>query len=126
MTELIANRSLSWMEVQLRNKQPFFAYIAPHAPHTRATPAPGTDGYFCNITAPRPPSWNLSSPDKHWMVASQPALTELCANASDELFRNRLRSLLGVDQLVGEVADLLESYGQLNNTFVSKKSRCCF
>ena len=118
MTELIANRSLAWMGEQLAKEQPFFAYIAPHAPHTRATPAPGTDGYFTERKAPRWPSWNLSAPDKHWMVAQQEPLTELCASASDELFRNRLRALLGVDRLVGQVADLLMAHDALNDTYL--------
>jgi arylsulfatase A-like enzyme len=148
MTDLIANRSLAWIDLQLVAKKPFFAcvrvtgsdgrthppphsaaqrgahpccaalaharpsrrcgppsahrYIAPHAPHTRATPAPESDGYFVDEIAPRPPSWNASGADKHWMVASQMPLTAKCASASDELYRNRLRALLGVDQLVGE------------------------
>ena len=44
--------------------QPFFAYVAPHAPHTRASPAPGSDGYFHDWQVcfschgrPRPPPW---------------------------------------------------------------------
>ena len=118
MTDLIANRSLAWMETQLEAKRPFFAYIAPHAPHTRATPAPGTDGYFVDEQAPRKPSWNASASDKHWMVAEQEPLTALCASASDELYRNRLRALLGVDQLVGEVADLLMKHNQLDSTYI--------
>ena len=118
MTDLIANRSLAWMAEQLEARRPFFAYIAPHAPHTRATPAPGSDGYFREEVAPRLPSWNVSGADKHWMVQVQEPLTEKCAAASDELYRNRLRSLLGVDQLVGEVADLLMQHGQLESTYI--------
>ena len=39
------------------------------------------------------------------------------SQASDDLYRNRLRSLLGVDSLVGEVADLITSHGKLDSTY---------
>jgi N-acetylglucosamine-6-sulfatase len=64
MTDLIANRSIVWMSEQIAKKQPFFAYIAPHAPHTRATPAPGSDGYFWDWKAPRLKSWNQAGAHK--------------------------------------------------------------
>jgi hypothetical protein len=39
--------------------------------------------------APRWPSWNTSSPDKHWMVRTQPPMDDRCALASDSLYQNR-------------------------------------
>ena len=118
MTDLIQNRSLAWMGEQLVAERPFFAYIAPHAPHTRATPAPGTDGYFVNERAPRTPAWNASAHDKHWMVAQQPPLSAACVRSSDELYRDRLRALLGVDRLVGAVAALLQQHDALDQTYL--------
>eukprot|EP01046_Picozoa_sp_COSAG06_P003748 COSAG06_NODE_149_length_22026_cov_33.454782_24_plen_146_part_00 len=41
MTDLIAEQALKWLTTQLAAKRRFFAYIAPHAPHVRATPSPG-------------------------------------------------------------------------------------
>jgi hypothetical protein len=46
MTDLIQAQSLRWLTQQLTAKKRFFAYIAPHAPHVRATPQPHTEGYF--------------------------------------------------------------------------------
>ena len=117
MTDLIQNRSLAWMGEQLAADRPFFAYIAPHAPHT-ATPAPGTDGYFVDERAPRTPAWNASAADKHWMVSQQPPLSAACARSSDELYRNRLRALIGVDRLVGAVAALLQQHDALDETYL--------
>ncbi len=117
MTALISNRSRVFIQEALEDKKPFFAYIAPHAPHTRATPAVGTDGYFVGRNAPRSPNWNASAPNHHWMVRQQAPMSERCALASDELFRNRLKALLGVDRMIQSVADLIQSYGQLDNTY---------
>lgn len=117
MTDLIAQQATEWLAAQLKANRRFFAYIAPHAPHVRATPSPGTEGYFWDTQAPRLPSWNKSAPDHHWLVRAQEPLTEKCINASDDLYRNRLRALLGVDDLVGEVADLVQAHGQLDSTY---------
>ena len=38
MTDLIQERALAFIREQIHKDQQFFAYIAPHAPHTRATP----------------------------------------------------------------------------------------
>jgi N-acetylglucosamine-6-sulfatase len=56
MTEVIQDRALAFIEEKAVAKAPFFAYIAPHAPHTRATPTPDTEGYFFDWKAPRLPS----------------------------------------------------------------------
>jgi arylsulfatase A-like enzyme len=52
------------------------------------------------------------------MVRSQPEMSANCIERSDSLYRNRLRSLLGVDDMVNRVADLLESTGELDNTYL--------
>lgn len=117
MTDLIQDRALDFIEENAANGEPFFAYIAPHAPHVRATPAPDTEGYFFDWVAPRLPSWNKTLKDHHWLVRSQPPMDDQCAQHSDSLYRNRLRSLLGVDQLVGAVADKLLAHDLLDSTY---------
>eukprot|EP00041_Stephanoeca_diplocostata_P019717 m.428607 g.428607 ORF g.428607 m.428607 type:complete len:603 (+) comp21380_c1_seq4:98-1906(+) len=128
MTALIQERAVAFIKNSLQRtqgesaedsaRQPFFAYIAPHAPHTRATPMPGTDGYFLGWKAPRFASYNASLPDHHWLVRAQEPLTDTCVSASDGLFQNRLRALLGVDALVAAVANTIAFFpGELDNTY---------
>lgn len=45
-------------------------------------------------------------------------MTDLCASHSDQLYRNRLQALLGVDALVGAVADTLLEAGRLDSTYI--------
>lgn len=115
MTTLIQEQALAF----LRNHsgEPKFLYVTPHAPHTRATPPPGTDGYFWDAKSPRLPSWNMSVPDHHWLMRIQDPLTEKCAFSSDSLYQNRLRALLGVDDLVKAIADTLVDMGEFDNTY---------
>jgi hypothetical protein len=66
--------------VSAGDKRPFFAYVAPKAPHIEdgpgwpmAQPAPwyNQSSLFEGIKAPRTPNWNLSAPDHHWLVRTQ-------------------------------------------------------
>ena len=78
---------------------PFLAYIASHAPHGPATPAPWYAALYSEdwVIAPRTPSFGVHSPDKHWLVATQPPLTKEYIGAKiDPFYKNRLRSLRSV------------------------------
>lgn len=48
---------------------PFFMYIATPAPHRPATPAPQYEHRYDNHPAPRTPSYNCNSTDKHWIIS---------------------------------------------------------
>ena len=117
LTSLIGNASLSFIEESLDKKMPFFAYIAPHAPHVPATPAPWYQDRFEGLKAPRTPNYNYTALDHHYVIRQQDHLTEEVAAMSDELFRNRWRTLLSVDDIMIDVVNMVEKYGQLNNTY---------
>ena len=117
LTSLIGNRSLEFMTDALKEGKPFFAYIAPHAPHVPATPAPWYESAFAGLQAPRTPNWNYSALDHHYVIRQQDHLTKRIADESDELFRNRWRSLLSVDDIMKAVTKLLEDHNELNNTY---------
>lgn len=123
LTSYIGNRSLEWLDTVTAPGQslPWLGYVAHHAPHLPATPAP----WYANAsvpseTAPRTPNWNTGWVDKHWQVANgltnpmPPALV----TGSDALYRSRLRSLLSVDDSVGAMVDLLRARGVLDNTII--------
>ncbi|KAJ0109320.1 arylsulfatase [Diaporthe amygdali] len=110
--------------------QPFFLEIAPTAPHVAqqgdagiANPVPLSRHLndFPNATAPRVPNFNPPDPTQslrsNW-VGSLPALNETQIAYADEQFRARIRSLQGVDEILEDVIALLDSRGQLDNTFI--------
>lgn len=102
------------------------AYVAPKAPHIEdgngwpmAQPAPwyNDSSLFSGIQAPRTPNWNLSAPDHHWLVRSQPAMTEEQQQHSDELYRARWLALLSVDDMVEGLVNTVSDLGELQSTF---------
>lgn len=119
MTAEIGNRSIAWLSDALRGAAPVYAYIAPHAPHVPATPAPWYDNApLPSELAPRTPNWGVASPEKHWLVASRPPLDAVMTNYSDELYARRLRTLLSVDDILTDLFALLNATGTADNTYV--------
>jgi len=115
MTHAIGNTTIEWLRAAPR---PFFAYVAPHAPHHPATPAREHAGAFSDRLSPRFESWNASCPDHHYVISSQPPLTQGQAEESDAYYGKRLSSLLAVDDMVGGIVSYLEEQNELDNTFV--------
>ena len=118
LTSVIGNATLDFVESSLKSSKPFFAYIAPHAPHVPATPAPWYENEFADDTAPRTPNYNYSALDHHYVIRMQPPITMKEGQEVDELFQNRWRTLLSVDDLTRSLVDLLEKYNQLENTYI--------
>ena len=55
----------------------------------------------------------MHSPDKHWVVATQPAITHEYANKTiDAFYKNRMRSLRSVDDIVQEAHAAVAAMGQ--------------
>jgi N-acetylglucosamine-6-sulfatase len=89
----LGNRSLAWVREAVTNSTPFFLYLAPHSPHGTALPAPWYEDLPINATAPRPPSWNYSATDHHWLIEQQKPLSTGEAAAMDTHFQKRWRCL---------------------------------
>ena len=118
MTSVIGNQSLMFIESSLQADRPFFAYIGVHAPHLPSSPAPWYKDEFPHLIAPRTPNFNFGGCTHHFLVRSQPPLSNDTQVAIDDLYRDRQRSLLSVDDIMAEVIKLLERYDQLATTYV--------
>lgn len=69
LTSVIGNRTMQWLNNATQSSQPWMAYVAVHAPHLPATPAP----WYANASlpgdkAPRTPNYNFGWQDKHWEI----------------------------------------------------------
>ena len=127
-TSVIANQSLAWLaemhSLPAAERKPYFAYIAVKAPHIQDGPgwpvtlaAPWYEDAFPGLQAPRTPNWNASCPDHHWMIRTQPPMTEEQAMHSDDLYRHRFQSLLSVDDMVEGVVGAVEAMEDAKNTY---------
>ena len=105
-----------------RETNPFLMVLSTPAPHDPFTPAPQYQDAFPDMIAPRTPAFNYVdgvNQQKHWFMRSPPTpLSETLVERVDEVFRNRWRTLLSVDDMVDKVMSRLDGLGVLDNTYV--------
>jgi arylsulfatase A-like enzyme len=137
-TDLIREKSIGFIEDAAQNPDtPFFLTIAPIAPHSDyvvnldlgGDPPIGVDisppisadrhkDLFPNQTVPRGPSFNPDVPSGVDWIYRTPVLTAENLTYNDHLYRQRLRSLQAVDDIVEDVVNKLEEHGILDNTYI--------
>ena len=124
LTEVIGEKALDFLDSYTAkpDRPPFLMVLEVPAPHWPFTPAPQYANAFANLTAPRTPAFNHIEPAssaKHWFVSSQPRpLGAAAMGLVDEVYRDRLRTMLSVDDMVDAVMSRLESAGLLDDTYV--------
>lgn len=119
-TSQIGNRSLKFIRDSVAMQKPFLAYLGPHAPHYSADAPPWAQTLFSEMRAPRTPAYNTSvgQADKTLHVAQNPPIDSEMAYWIDKHFRDRWRSIVGVDDMVGLLLDELERLGVADDTYV--------
>ena len=119
-TPLIGNKTIDFLHSISNSSSPFLIWIGPHAPHEPAVPTSWYGNEFNNISTPHTPNYNLSSPNKHAMVADSPPLNNTAEYLLDNLYRDRLRSLLSVNDIIKGLWDeIFDKYeGLLDNTYI--------
>ena len=119
-TDVIKRQTQNFVATSSRRSSPFFAYVAPKAPHGPFNgPVPRHQHDFDGAKAPRPPSFNEQDvSDKPPWIRSLPRLTTAQIAAIDERQEGRAESLQALDDLVGGVVTKLRDSGQLGNTYV--------
>ncbi len=100
-------------------RKPFFVLISTDAPHQPAVPPTRHQGRFADAALPRPPSFderNVS--DKPEWVRHTPRLTARQIDRMERLYRGRLDSMLGVEDLLRSLVAKLAENGELANTYI--------
>jgi N-acetylglucosamine-6-sulfatase len=98
---------------------PFFAYVAPIAPHEPSTPAPRDVHTHDGVNGPRLPSFNERDvSDKPSWIKKLPRLTASEIAEIDKRHEKRVESLQAVDDLVEGVVGTLKDQGVLSNTYI--------
>ena len=99
--------------------KPFFAYVAPIAPHGPSIPAPRDSHVYDGLKVPRPPSFNERDvSDKPPWIRSRPRLDTGQIADVDRLHEARAETLQSVDDLVAGVVRKLKNEGVMGNTYI--------
>jgi N-acetylglucosamine-6-sulfatase len=114
-TDVLAAKTLSFVDGAISSGAPFFAVFAPRAPHNNWTPAPRHAGRYANASVTFPPSWNEDTSDKPAWWASRPQAR--AANRTGPM-RKEWETLLAVDEAVRALHEKVQKRGVMNNTVI--------
>jgi N-acetylglucosamine-6-sulfatase len=118
-TDVLSRQTLRFIDATVARGIPFFAYVAPLAPHEPAIPAPRDEHVFDGEKGPRLPSFNETDvSDKPPWVQRWPKLSADQTVSIDYKHERRVESLQALDDLVEEVVSKLQGEGELDNTYV--------
>ncbi|KAI9687426.1 MAG: hypothetical protein M1820_010439, partial [Bogoriella megaspora] len=134
LTDLLMEKTFASLDdaVVSNGTPPFFMVIAPTAPHSETTfptngplpvllpPHPATKykNYFQNVTVPRAANFNPDHPSGVFWIRDLPQQNASVVAANDEFYRNRLRTLQSVDEMVDNLFTRLQDHKLLDNTYV--------
>ncbi|KAF2143973.1 uncharacterized protein K452DRAFT_306619 [Aplosporella prunicola CBS 121167] len=130
-TDLLAEKAYGFLDDAVQADRPFFLTIAPVAPH--ANVAKGSDGknkftepipakrhehLFKDVKVPRTPNFNPENPSGVSWIKALPRQSQENVDYNDHFYRQRLRSLQAVDEIIEGVVERLDRYGILDNTYI--------
>lgn len=119
MTDVLSEKAVGFVEDAIADDAPFFLYLATIAPHGPATPAPRHANLFNDTPLPTPPSFNEADvSDKPRFVRKKPLLNDAEIAELTLNYRNQLRTLQGVDEMIAALIATLDASGQLENTYI--------
>ena len=119
-TDVLSGGATDFVRRAASGSEPFFLYLAPSAPHDPATPAERHEGAFAGEQAPRPASFGEEdvSDKPSWIRERRTISDRQASRRIDDLYADRLATMLAVDEMVDSLVGELASADQLENTFV--------
>jgi N-acetylglucosamine-6-sulfatase len=120
LTDVLANRAVTYLKQAASHDAPFFLWFAPSAPHMPAEYPSRHRHTYAGEKAPRTPSFNEDdmSDKPLWQRTNLPRLDDDDIRDVDSYHRARLRALLAVDDAVERIVQTLTDTGKLDNTFI--------
>jgi N-acetylglucosamine-6-sulfatase len=97
---------------------PFFAEISTYAPHAPFTPAPRDRSMFRHLRLPRDGAFDAANSDPPTWLGHRPPLRPDQVTHLQQVFRERARSVLAVDRMIGRLRAALRAAGVARNTYL--------
>jgi N-acetylglucosamine-6-sulfatase len=118
-TDVLSRKANDFIQRAAADDVPFFIYLAPTAPHVPATPAARHLNLFPDATIPITPSFNEADvSDKPGNMKFNPLLDDGNISTLNDKYRDRIRSMQAVDEMIAALIKTLKQSGQLENTYI--------
>jgi len=118
-TDVLSDKAVEFVRRSSEGGEPFFLYLGYNAPHQPAVPAPRHKGRFDGVRLPRPPSFDERdvSDKPRWIRDGDPLRQSEISGMTD-LYRDRLESMLSVEDGLARLISELRASGELENTYI--------
>jgi len=117
VTNALARHALRFIRSSA-GRGPFFAEIATYAPHAPFTPAPRDRSRFRHLRLPRGGAFDAPSSSPPTWLGHRPPLRRDQIAHLQRVFRERARSVLDVDRMIGRLRAALRATGVARNTYI--------
>jgi N-acetylglucosamine-6-sulfatase len=118
-TDYFADKAVSFVKDRKGDARPWLLWIAVNPPKGGRYVAPRHTSMFPDVGMPKPPSFNEADvSDKPSFVRSLEMPDETDIVKAEETYRDRLRSLQSVDEMLARLFRTLKATGQLENTYI--------
>ncbi|KAE8371284.1 alkaline-phosphatase-like protein [Aspergillus bertholletiae] len=133
-TEVLTEKAMGFLEDALTGERPFFLAVSPIAPHSNMNGTYGAGSgplwmdepipeerhkhLFPEAKVPRTANFNPKKPTGVSWIHDLPFRNETEVDYNDHYYRQRLRALQGVDELVDQLISRLERSDKLDNTYI--------
>lgn len=98
--------------------KPFIIEIAPFSPHGPFVPAPRHKDWFADLVMPKEENFNVHPSDAPRWLARIPLQNEQGIKRIEQDFRNRVRSVQAIDEMIGRLKRTLVELGLDQNTYL--------
>ena len=140
--DVLTTKAYGLLDDAVKVDSPFFLGIAPVAPHSNIRvfggdddglnhhdfaknanfsppiPAERHEDLFKDAQVPRTPNFNPDKPSGANWVREREQLTQANVDSNDHFYRQRLRALQSVDELIDGLFKKLKEYDILDNTYI--------
>ncbi|KAK5944848.1 hypothetical protein PMZ80_002049 [Knufia obscura] len=144
-TDVLAKKSYGFLDQAIVQRQgegrPFFLTIAPTAPHSNVhinidlshgggkytektaiqsppVPAKRHEHLFEDVIVPRTPDFNPDQPNPVSWLRKLPKQNQTNINSNDHWYRQRLRALQAVDEMIPPIVEKLQNADLLDDTYI--------
>lgn len=98
---------------------PFFLELSTYSPHSPYTPPARYADAFMDLTYPRTPAFDARpDADAPQWLHDIPALNRGFIKKIDEIYRMRVQSVAGIDDMIGDIRKTLTELGLAGDTYV--------
>jgi N-acetylglucosamine-6-sulfatase len=118
---VFANKASDFISRSSKSSEPFFVMVNSVAPHEPPEVAAQYKDRFTTTPLPKPPNFNEAdiSDKPQWIKSNYPTmLSQTKISNLQNAYRQRLRSMLSVEDLLKQIVTTLEQTRELDNTYI--------